>query len=199
MVSTVTILRWIWVAFGLHWLAAAMGPTGKTVAGEPSRWRVLRWSILAVTLILLLTSWLRLGPLGGRFIPDQAALHWLGVVITAAGLLLCVWARRSLGAYWSDKIVLKEGHQLIQTGPYARLRHPIYSGVLFAIAGTALAVGEWRGIAALALLSANYGIKARREERILASHFGEEFANYKRRAGFVLPALIRRHDAKTGL
>lgn len=189
MVSALMILKWMWGVFGVYWILAAMSATKKTVAGEHSRWRVLRWSILTLTFVLLLTNWLRVGPLGWRLIPDHATVHWLGVVVTTAGLLLCIWARRSLGAYWSDKIVLKEGHQLIQTGPYARMRHPIYSGVLFAIAGTALAVGEWRGIAALALLGANYVIKARREERILTAHFSEAFIQYKSRAGFLLPKL----------
>lgn len=182
-----TILAWMWAVFGVYWVGAALGATKETVAGEWGGWRALRWSILAITFILLLTSWLRLGALAWRFVPEHALLQWLGVAITVGGLLLCVWARLSLGTFWSDKVVLKVDHQLIQTGPYARIRHPIYSGVLFAIAGTAVAIGEWRGVVALALLGTNYAIKARREERILESHFAEEFAMYRSRAGFLLP------------
>jgi len=76
---------------------------------------------------------------------------------------------------------------LIRHGPYAHLRHPIYSGVLLAVGGTALAIGEWRGVIALVLLGANYFVKSKREDRILASRFGESFAEYKRHAGFLLP------------
>ena len=143
--------------------------------------------ILALTFTLLLSSWLRIGWLGLRFMPETSIAIDLGLALTAAGLALCVWARLTLGDYWSDKVVLTVDHRLVQNGPYSRLRHPIYSGVLLAIAGTALAIGEWRGVAAFALLGANYWVKARREDRILSARFGDAFAEYEQRAGFLLP------------
>jgi protein-S-isoprenylcysteine O-methyltransferase Ste14 len=181
-----TILTWMWVAFGVYWLASAL-TTKKSATHEPGPWRVLRLSILTVTFILLLTNWLWIGPLGWRFVPDNVGIRSVGVAATVAGLVLCVWARMHLGANWSDKVVLKVDHQLVQSGPYAYLRHPIYSGVLLAIAGTATAVGEWRGLLALVLMGTNYFVKARREERILSSRFGEEFDAYRRQAGFLVP------------
>jgi len=184
--TTESILDWMWAALGLYWLLSARR-TAKTVTHEAPWWRVLRLSILAITFILLLSSWSRIGPLAWRFVPDTGLGRALGVGLTGAGILLCVWARLHLGKYWSDKIVLKADHQLIRTGPYAYLRHPIYSGVLLGIAGTALAFGEWRGLLAFALMASNYFVKARREERILAAQFGEEFQAYRRQAGFVMP------------
>jgi protein-S-isoprenylcysteine O-methyltransferase Ste14 len=100
-----------------------------------------------------------------------------------------VWARISLGQYWSDKVVLKVDHQLIRSGPYARMRHPIYSGVLLGVAGSALVVDQWRGTLALLLLLTNYAIKAKREDKILAGAFAQDFAEHKGRAGFLLPRL----------
>jgi protein-S-isoprenylcysteine O-methyltransferase Ste14 len=85
--------------------------------------------------------------------------------------------------------VLKLGHQLITSGPYARMRHPIYSGVLLGVAGTALVVGEWRDALAFCLLLTNYAIKAKREEKILARAFAEGFPEHKRRTGFLFPRL----------
>jgi protein-S-isoprenylcysteine O-methyltransferase Ste14 len=114
---------------------------------------------------------------------------WFGVALTCAGVGLAIWARRTLGRNWSDKVVLKVGHELIRSGPYGYLRHPIYSGVLLAVAGSALTIGEWRCVAAFALLGTNYYIKATREEKILAANFGEAFAEHKRRTGFFLPGL----------
>jgi len=181
-----SILDWMWGAFGVYWLGAAWR-TKRAATHEFGGLRVLRLCILGLTFILLLTSWLRIGPLGWRFVPDIETLRWIGLAVTATGLALCVWARLHLGAYWSDKVVLKVNHQLVQSGPYAHLRHPIYSGVLLGIAGTALAVGEWRGMVALAVLGASYSVKAIREERILAAQFGETFAEYKRRSGFLKP------------
>ncbi len=88
--------------------------------------------------------------------------------------------------------MLKADHQLIRSGPYAYMRHPIYSGVLLGVAGTALLVGEWRGVLALALLLTNYTIKAKKEEAILSDHFGDQFQAHLGRAGFLLPRFIRR-------
>jgi protein-S-isoprenylcysteine O-methyltransferase Ste14 len=138
---------------------------------------------------LLLTGWLRIGWLGERFLPDIFWVRWTGVVVAGSGMLLCVWARHHLGEYWSDKVGLKVDHQLIRSGPYAVLRHPIYSGVLLGIAGSALAIGQWRGIVALAVMAANYWIKARREERMLSRKFGNAFEEYRLKAGFLLPKL----------
>lgn len=186
LMSINAILLWTWVLFGLYWLAAARR-TKKSLTREFGLWRILRLAILAVTFSLLLTQWLRIGPLASRFIPDRTAIRLLGIALTAAGLLLCVWARLHLGTHWSDKVVLKVDHKLIQSGPYAHLRHPIYSGVLLGIAGTVLAVGEWRGILALLVMSVNYFVKAVREEKILAARFGADFRAYQQRAGFLAP------------
>jgi len=110
---------------------------------------------------MLLTDRLRLGPLA--------------------------WARHHLGEYWSDKVALKVDHRLIRSGPYALLRHPIHSGVLLAVLGSALAIGEWRGVVVLLVMTANYWIKAQREDRILSAKFGDSFTDYKRHAGFLVP------------
>jgi protein-S-isoprenylcysteine O-methyltransferase Ste14 len=176
----------MWGAMGIYWLIAALG-TKKITVSESVWFRVLRLGILGITFVLLLSPWLRMGWLGRRFLPDSAIGAGVGVTITAAGLLLCIWARRTLGEYWSDKVALKVDHQLIRRGPYAHLRHPIYSGVLLAIAGTALAIGEWRGLIALFLLGTNYFAKAKREEWLLAARFGDDFNEYKRQAGFLTP------------
>ena len=152
--------------------------------------RVLRLIILVVTFALLLSpSLVALGPLVRRFVPNYPAVRDLGVALAGLGVLLMIWARRHLGHYWSDKVEIKANHQLISTGPYARLRHPIYTGMLLGIAGTALAVGEWRGLAAFVLLLTNYVIKARKEECILRQKFGPEFQEYQRRTGFLIPRL----------
>jgi protein-S-isoprenylcysteine O-methyltransferase Ste14 len=188
MIEPGTIIDWLWMALGLYWMVTALG-TKKTAADEKTSLRVLRLSILVIMLLLLLTHWLRVGLLGWRFVPRSLGIVWAGVVLTAVGVALAIWARWHLGRNWSDKVVLKVDHELIRSGPYAYLRHPIYTGVLLAVAGTALAIGEWRGILALALLGTNYYVKATREERILTEKFGEKFAEHKKATGFFLPGL----------
>jgi protein-S-isoprenylcysteine O-methyltransferase Ste14 len=186
MIETLTILNWMWAALGVYWLVSALA-TKKTEVNEASLWRFLRLSIMCLVFTMLLTTRLRYGLLGWRFVPDSNVIRWTGVALTAAGLFFCVWARHHLGAYWSDKVVLKVDHQLIRSGPYAYLRHPIYSGVLLGVAGTALAIGEERGAVALMVMTVNYWVKARREEKILAEKFGDSFAEYRRNTGFLVP------------
>ncbi|MGA2004312.1 MAG: isoprenylcysteine carboxylmethyltransferase family protein [Terriglobales bacterium] len=188
MIGADIILDDCWGVLGVYWLYSALG-TKQTAVGEGSGLRVFRLSILVITLSLLLSDWLRLGGLGRRFVPDIPSLRWFGVGLTAAGAALAIWARQSLGRNWSDKVVLKVDHELIRSGPYRYLRHPIYGGVLLAVAGTALAIGEWRGMVALVLLGTNYSIKAIKEEKILASKFGEAFAEHRRATWFLLPGL----------
>ena len=184
--NTLVILDWMWAALGAYWLFSAWRAE-KSVTHEASFWRVGRLAILAATFILLLSRWTGMGPLAWRVVPDWPLAHGLGIALTAAGILLCVWARVHLGKFWSDKIVLKADHQLIRSGPYSRLRHPIYSGMLLGIAGTTIALGELRGAVAFALLGTSYFIKAVQEERLLAAQFGEEFRTYRRQTGFVVP------------
>jgi protein-S-isoprenylcysteine O-methyltransferase Ste14 len=188
MIRAQTILVWPWALIGMYWLISALR-TKKTAVNEAPATRLLRLTLLCLMFTLLLTDWLRIGPLAWRFVPDHAWIRWLGIVVTMAGLTLCLWARTHLGAYWSDKVALKVDHQLIRSGPYALLRHPIYSGVLLAVAGSALAIGEWRGMVVFVIMAANYWVKAGREERILSGKFGEAYADYKRRAGFLFPRL----------
>jgi protein-S-isoprenylcysteine O-methyltransferase Ste14 len=186
MMTEIQILKYLWVALGLYWLLRARH-SGRTVTDEATWWRGIRLMLLSLSFTLLFSSAVRVGPLAWRFLPPWEPLSWLGVVVTMCGVALSISARLHLGANWSDKVVLKADHQLIRTGPYKHLRHPIYSGVLLGILGTALAIGEWRGLLALVIMIINYHIKARREERILTAQFGDAYRDYMQTAGFPLP------------
>jgi protein-S-isoprenylcysteine O-methyltransferase Ste14 len=128
--------------------------------------------------------------LGKRFVPVSTSLGELGVVITWAGVALAIWARYHLGENWSATITLKEGHELIRSGPYGRIRHPIYTGMLTAFAGTALALGEYRGLIALTLACTAFFFKAKKEERYLVQEFGDKFQDHIRHTGMFLPKVI---------
>jgi protein-S-isoprenylcysteine O-methyltransferase Ste14 len=186
------ILGAIWTVFGVYWLLA--GTRGKQEqTSESPIYRALRLAILVVVFTLLFAKWTaRVGPLGSSFLIHRPVLGYIGFVLALAGIALAMWARIHLGQFWSDKVVLKVDHQLIRTGPYAHLRHPIYSGVLLGVAATALVLGEWRGVVAFLILLINYWIKARREDRMLADRFRESFAEHAKHAGFLLPKFERR-------
>ena len=87
-------------------------------------------------------------------------------------------------------MTIKVEHELIRNGPYAYVRHPIYTGILLALVGTALAIAEWRALIAVALVWIAFYTKARVEEKMLAQEFGAAFAEHRRRTGFFLPRLI---------
>lgn len=184
-------LEWAWVAFAIYWLIAAR--TGKAAqTSESSLYRILRLFLLLVTFTLLFANWTGIGFVGQRFLPPTQSLAYVGFTLAIVGMAIAVWARVSLGQYWSDKVLLKIGHQLIRSGPYARMRHPIYSGVLLGVAGSALVVNQWRGVLAFVLLLANYSVKASREDKILARAFPEDFPEHKKQAGFLLPRLYSK-------
>lgn len=186
------VLGWIWSGFGVYWLIAGSRVKAERTS-EPPIYRIVRLSILVLTFTLLFARWTAIGMLGAGFRPQDPVLRNIGFVLAVGGIALAAWARVHLGQFWSDKVVLKVDHRLIRTGPYSRLRHPIYSGVLLGVAGTALVLGEWRGVLAFAILVINYSIKARREDQILAGAFADSFNEHKRRAGFLLPRLRPRN------
>jgi protein-S-isoprenylcysteine O-methyltransferase Ste14 len=133
------------------------------------------------------------GPLlDERLFPWAPWQFWTGALVTGAGLAFCVWARVHIGSNWSGTVTLKAGHELIVTGPYAIVRHPIYTGLLTGIVGSALARGEWRGVLAIAIAWLALWRKLRLEERWMLELFDERYAAYRRRVPALLPLSGRR-------
>jgi protein-S-isoprenylcysteine O-methyltransferase Ste14 len=183
----ILILAVAWTALGLYWGAPSKGAQ----SGEFKWYRLLRLFVLAGVFALLFWKATAIGLLGKRFVPDVPALGLVGFVAAIAGMFVTSWSRVVLGRYWSDKVIVQTEHKLVRSGPYARIRHPLYTGVLLAVLGTALVVGEVRGLLSFLILLTNYGVKAKREERILSERFGVEFTAYVRITGFLLPRLRR--------
>jgi len=186
-----TMFEYLWSAFGLYWFAAAArgrSPSGSAhQTGEPHFFRVVRLSILAATFALLFWHRSAIGFLGRRFIPDFPALDYAGFIAILIGLGIATWARIHLGTNWSGVVTLKEGHELIRTGPYRNIRHPIYTGILIAFFGNILQLGQVRGLITLAIIWLSFYIKARREESFLRQEFGPKFDEHIRHTGMFLP------------
>src|SRR5262249_13577852 len=127
------------------------------------------------------------GILSARLFPEDSRLAWAGLGLTVAGCAFAVWARALLGSNWSATVTVKQDHQLIRRGPYTIVRHPIYSGFLLGVLGTALALGEVRGLVALAVAFAAWHIKARTEEQFLVEQFGDAYVGYRRDVKQLIP------------
>ena len=134
---------------------------------------------------------------------DSVSLSWLvvpifhsntvlaatGVTLTALGVAFAIWARLYIGQNWSSAVTIKVGHQLIRTGPYGWVRHPIYSGILLAMLGTALVRRQPRGVIAFLLLWLAFLLKSRMEERFMRQAFGPEYDDYIRTTGALVPRI----------
>ena len=128
--------------------------------------------------------------LRGRFLPDGAGWWWLGAVLVAAGLAWTVYARAVLGRNWSAEVTFKQDHELIESGPYALVRHPIYTGLVVMALGTAINYGRVIGFVLFIGLCGALWWKARQEERIMASHFPGAYADYKARVHAIVPFVL---------
>lgn len=181
----------MWLSYVVFWRAASkdVKATGRR---EPARSRLARLVLMVCAIALLALNSVPLPFLNYRFLPAGIWRFWTGALVTFVGLIFSVWARRHLGKNWSQAVTLKEGHELITTGPYALVRHPIYTGLLLALVGTAMARGEWRGLLAVALVFYALWRKSKLEEEWLLEQFGETYTAYSQRVGALVPYFIQR-------
>ncbi|MGC2420427.1 MAG: isoprenylcysteine carboxylmethyltransferase family protein [Candidatus Acidiferrales bacterium] len=180
------IVAGLWIFFWLYWLAASLS-VNKMRKREPMGQRLGFLLILAAGCFILIHAGERFGIPNGRFVPPLPWIKWLGIALTAAGIAFAIWARNHIGKYWSASVSLREGHELIRSGPYAHIRHPIYTGILLGIAGTVLWAGTYGALAVLAINVIGLGFKAKKEEALLAGEFGPAFDEHRRHTGFFLP------------
>ena len=175
-----------WTMFVVYWLISALN-TKRTEKREPFAARYGIMFVEVVGFVLLFKHSADIGFLGRKVLARSFAAGVTAVSLTWAGIGLAIWARWHLGQYWSGRITIKEDHKLIRTGPYTRLRHPIYSGLDLAAIGTALAIDRWRCVVGLCVIIVGFWVKAKREEAMLAAQFGTDFEEHKRRTGFLFP------------
>jgi protein-S-isoprenylcysteine O-methyltransferase Ste14 len=175
----------LWATWGGYWIIASA--FAKPVRRRESAASRASHVVPLVLGAVLLASRRLPGPvLDARFLPRGVTWVWLGLALVAGGLLFSVAARMHLGGNWSGTVTLKHDHTLTRSGPYRFVRHPIYTGMLLAVLGTAVAEGEWRGLVAFAAVLVAFLRKVRIEERLMLETFGEEYARYRRE----VPALV---------
>jgi protein-S-isoprenylcysteine O-methyltransferase Ste14 len=185
-----------WYAFIIYWLISAARLKQTKREEEPSG-RALHVLIMILAVDLMFWGNLAFGILNQRVIPSDLIVLCAGVALTWLGVAFAIWARHSIGENWSGRVTVKVDHQLIQSGPYSWVRHPIYSGLLVANFGAALFIGQWRCLAAMLIFLAEMSRKASKEEAVMLTEFGERYAEYRRRTGFLIPKFRRTEHPDT--
>ena len=182
-------LNLAWTLWAFLWLVTAAW-SARSVAREALHSRLAVSVLLAIGFYLLLASNRLPARFAPRFVPVGLIWQRIGLALTISGLGFAVWARIHLGRYWSGRVTLKEDHKLIRSGPYAFVRHPIYTGLLTAGIGTVLARGTLAALVGLALMSVAFWMKIRAEENLLTNHFGDTYREYRREVAALIPFLI---------
>jgi protein-S-isoprenylcysteine O-methyltransferase Ste14 len=179
----------IWVAFMVFWQIKSTN-TKTTQRLEPAASRVLRALVFLVAIALLFFTNIPLPWLYIHLWPSGLVPFWVGAAVNVAGLLFAVWAREHLGKNWSRSVTIKQGHELITSGPYALVRHPIYTGILVGFLGTAIAISQVRGFVVCALIFFALWLKFRMEEQWMRVQFGETYAAYAHRTAALVPFIF---------
>lgn len=182
------LLTGLWAAWAAFWLVMAFR-TKTAVRREALGSRLTHMGPLFLAFLLIALPQLPFPLLEVRFLPAGPGWFSPGWLLTAAGLLFTVWARASLGRNWSGFVTIKDHHELVISGPYRLVRHPIYTGLLLAFAGSAVALGEWRGILGLLIALPAFWWKLSLEEAWLRQQFGAAYADYQRRVAPLIPGI----------
>jgi protein-S-isoprenylcysteine O-methyltransferase Ste14 len=166
-----------WAVFIFYWLISARWV--KVASEKESVWSALSHRVPLVCSYFLLADLHLPPPMNLPITPHEDWAKAVGVCICVLGLFVALWARWTLGGNWSSSVTFKQGHELIRTGPYRLVRHPIYTGLLLMALGTASAFGQLRCWLGLPLMAAAFWIKLKLEERLLLRHFPQEYPIYK--------------------
>lgn len=186
----VDAVKWIWILVGIFWALAAFRQK-RTVRRQSVTSRMLQVGIVLLASLPFTVFEARFDPLFDKhFLSPSSSMHIVGLFLTIAGCSFGVWARIILGRNWSGTVTVKEDHVLTTRGPYAWVRHPIYSGLLLALLGTALVVGKMIYLLAIPVCVLALALKLRSEEKFMHETFTEQYRSYRQRVKALIPYVL---------
>lgn len=174
----------VWSVWALSWFAAAIW--SRQTAARASFAQEAPYRIITIIGVILLFGFIDFRSLPYGWDVSKSVM-WVLLALVAAGFVFAWWARLHLGALWSGTITRKQDHRIVDTGPYALVRHPIYTGLLLSGFATAIARGRWEALIGALLFALGCWIKARQEERFLSEELGPEYAAYRERVPMLVP------------
>ena len=176
----------LWFWFEIYWTVKAKEAAASKSAESPKSRAVHTRLFMAAILLFFLG----VPGLNGTVMPTARWVSPVGIAIEAFGLWFAILARKTLGRHWSGELTVKEGHEIVKTGPYRFIRHPIYTGILSMALGTAVISNSWHGFIGFAVMSFAYARKIRMEERWLVDAFGEPYSDYRKTTWALVPGIL---------
>lgn len=174
-----------WIAFSLYWEIQAKN-SAPVVSSESKASRSVHVFLTNVALLLIIVP---IRSLSRHLLPDVLIVKLIGLALECAGLALAIWARRVLGRNWSGEITIKENHELVRSGPYRTVRHPIYSALLAMYTGTAIVSGQLHALIGLVVAIIAYLRKTHMEEANLVRAFATRYDQYREETWAIVPGL----------
>jgi protein-S-isoprenylcysteine O-methyltransferase Ste14 len=188
------VIGLLWFAWAVCWMVSSVRIKA-AVRRESSASRLAHVIPLIVGGVLIGWRNLPWGPLNARLWPHSLTAYWIGLTLLIAGLAFAVWARVHLGRNWSGSVTVKEGHELIRSGPYAYVRHPIYTGLITAVLATAIVSGTVRAAVGLVIITVSLLRKLRIEEAFMRETFAGEYERYSAEVPGLVPFTKPRQSA----
>ncbi|HEU4620511.1 MAG TPA: isoprenylcysteine carboxylmethyltransferase family protein [Gammaproteobacteria bacterium] len=188
MTPHVRVLLLLWGAFLAIWFVSSFGAKKNMPSARA-------WTGLAIRVVLLVALLIAFRSPGfvefarRSAVESGGALGTVGVALCAAGIGFAIWARFHLGRNWGMPMSVKQDAELVTTGPYKHVRHPIYTGILLALVGSALVLGAWYA-GVVAIFAVYFFFSARSEETVLLEQFGEPYREYMRRTKMLIPFVL---------
>jgi protein-S-isoprenylcysteine O-methyltransferase Ste14 len=186
---TISAIQGLWTLLWGYWAVSALR-SRRSRRGQGSAWYLIHLVMVLPAYLLPLVGVYRIGFLAERMMPRSELAELCGMLLVAMGVGFAVWARKHLGSYWSANVTIKNKHRLIRTGPYRLVRHPIYTGLLTALIGTAIVIGQWHALVAVGIAVIAMIRKIRLEERWLGQHMVEEYRRYQAETRALVPLVV---------
>jgi protein-S-isoprenylcysteine O-methyltransferase Ste14 len=179
----------VWMALVVVWVVGALR-TKRTVRRQSSASQLLYTAILVAGVYLIFAKQSGIPWLDRQLFPVTVPIALVGLLAVLMGVAFSIWARLILGGNWSNRVTVKENHTLVRSGPYRIVRHPIYSGILLGMLGSALQRGGIRCFAGVLICALSFWLKTRAEEHFMVQSFGEQYLQYRHRVKALAPFIF---------
>ncbi len=175
-----------WLVLIIVWVLSGFR-TKRAIQTQSGGSRLVNLAILIIGVYLIFGRWIGVPALDRQLYEVTVAIAVAGLVAVVAGVGFSIWARLMLGGNWSGVVTVKENHELVRSGPYRVVRHPIYTGILLGMLGSAVQRGWVHAFVGVLLCVLSYWLKSRIEERFMVQSFGEQYVQYRHEAKALVP------------